>query len=56
MVTYSYICNACGNEFDVERSIGDTAPATCPQCGANNTERVYSLSGHVWPGKAVKGT
>lgn len=42
MITYEQKCRACGNEFEVERSINDTTLVPCPKCGEIKTDRMVS--------------
>ena len=40
MPVYDYKCIECGHRFDLLRSISNTSPVTCPQCGGQ-VVRVY---------------
>lgn len=43
MPIYEYKCRKCGREFEVSRSMTETSStASCPSCGSQETERVYS--------------
>ena len=44
MPIYEYECLACDKKFELRRSIidGDNE-IKCPQCGAENTHRVFSM-------------
>jgi len=43
MPAYEQRCLQCGEEFEVDRKITDTASVLCPECGAV-TERLISRS------------
>ncbi len=41
MPRYGYRCGSCGEEFDIERPVGEAgAPADCPFCG-QTARRVF---------------
>ena len=43
---YEYKCNGCGEKFEVLRSLKDNeTEVKCPECGATDTRRLYSLFG-----------
>jgi putative FmdB family regulatory protein len=39
MPIYEYQCSQCGQTIDVLQKLSDPAPATCAQCGAENSFR-----------------
>jgi putative FmdB family regulatory protein len=43
MPIYQYHCNACSEDYEVERAINPSKliPPCCPRCGARNVERIY---------------
>ncbi len=45
MPTYQYRCTKCGHNFELRRSLFEKKPdqPACPSCGAEDTERVYSV-------------
>ena len=46
MPIYEYKCKTCGDEFEVPRSIQDSDKKfKCPKCGADETEREFSVFG-----------
>lgn len=44
MPIYEYICDKCGEEFELMRSFSsDDSDLKCPKCGAENPRRTISL-------------
>ena len=44
MPIYEYECKACGEKFEMRRSLGDSdKEVRCPRCGAEHPQRVLSL-------------
>jgi putative FmdB family regulatory protein len=44
MPIYEYKCKACGDGFELRRSISDSdTEVECPKCGAKNPQRVLSI-------------
>ena len=44
MPIYEYVCQDCGDKFDVLRSIKDAdTPITCQKCTSNATKRAISV-------------
>ena len=39
MPTYSYVCNACGHEFDRFHAMTDEPIQVCPSCGRKRVRR-----------------
>ncbi|EFW39431.1 FmdB family zinc ribbon protein [Treponema phagedenis] len=33
MPTYEYICDSCGNDFEVVKKFSDAPEKSCPKCG-----------------------
>lgn len=60
MPTYEYKCHECESQFEKFLALKDRKePQPCPECGAEETEKLISLCGFVlkgdnWPGKAHK--
>jgi len=42
MPLYEYLCDACGERFDLIQKFTDPAPAVCPKCGKGPVERQQS--------------
>lgn len=49
MPTYTYRCNACGNQFEVRQRISEPPVSECPVCGGA-PRRVVSQVGIVFKG------
>ena len=52
MPSYEYRCQKCRQIFAVERSMNDTAQATCSACGSEDVSRIwnaYIRSGGITP-------
>ncbi len=45
MPTYQYRCKKCGCEQEVFQRMSDDALTTCPECKADEFERVISAEG-----------
>jgi putative FmdB family regulatory protein len=44
MPIYEYECIKCGKKFELLRSMSDSdRNIECPECGADNTRRVFSI-------------
>jgi putative FmdB family regulatory protein len=44
MPIYEYICNDCGNRFEILRSIKEAdSPILCSRCKSNKTQRTVSV-------------
>lgn len=41
-MTYEYVCEACGHQWETEQSIKDSALKTCVSCGASKAKRLVS--------------
>lgn len=53
MPIYEYKCEACGEDFEMRRSISDSdSKAKCPKCGAEETRRVLSMFSTNNPGSS----
>lgn len=50
MPTYEYRCDACEDEFEVEKRMSDPVQAPCPSCGSARTHRLISHSSFVLKG------
>lgn len=44
MPTYSYACDACGNQFEKEQRITEDPIKKCPKCGKNKARRMIAGS------------
>ena len=42
MPLYEYLCEACGERFDLIQKFTDPAPDVCPRCGKGPVERQQS--------------
>ncbi len=47
MPTYDYVCDSCGNEWELFQSIKDNPIRKCPECGKLKARRV------IGPGAGV---
>jgi len=46
MPIYEYECTACGEKFELRRSMSDSdSEIKCPRCGAEKPRRVLSMFG-----------
>ena len=43
MPVYEFKCGSCGRVFGELRKLGDYGNAACPDCGARDCEKVFSL-------------
>src|SRR6185295_3257863 len=41
-MTYEYVCEACGHQWEAEQSIKDAALKKCVACGKNTAKRLVS--------------
>ena len=41
-MTYEYVCEACGHQWEAEQSIKDSPLKTCASCGENKAKRLIS--------------
>ncbi len=49
MPTYEYLCEECGNRFDVRQRFSEDPITTCPQC-TGSVRRVLHASGVIFKG------
>ena len=57
MPTYQYRCKQCGCEKEVFQRMTDDALTTCPECSAEEFERVISAEGgFLLKGSGFHGT
>jgi putative FmdB family regulatory protein len=42
MPLYEYLCEACGQQFELIQKFSDPAPDACPKCGKGPVERQLS--------------
>lgn len=57
-MTYEYLCQKCGKQFEVQASIADYSKGLkpkCPHCGARKAIRVFT-SVYVLTAKRQAGT
>jgi putative FmdB family regulatory protein len=53
-MTYEYVCEACGHQWEAEQSIKDSPLKTCVSCAENKAKRLVSggtgslLKGGCW--------
>jgi putative FmdB family regulatory protein len=50
---YEFLCEACGASFEELTAAGATA--SCPACGGERTQRVYSPIAERGPGVDLRG-
>jgi putative FmdB family regulatory protein len=50
MPTYEYACEACGNNWEAEQRITESALKDCPKCGEPKARRLISGSRFVLKG------
>jgi putative FmdB family regulatory protein len=44
MPIYEYTCKVCNARFEqLQRSMGSSSPAKCPECGSTRTARALSV-------------
>ena len=54
MPTYEYQCQVCTTCFEVEKSIKDDSPESCPKCRVSGAKRLissgtsFTLKGGGW--------
>lgn len=41
-MTYEYLCEQCGHEWELEQKISDKPEKVCPCCGAESAKRLIS--------------
>jgi putative FmdB family regulatory protein len=52
-VTYEYICDGCGHEWEEDQGIKDEPVRKCPECGEDKARRLigrtyFVLKGTGW--------
>ena len=47
MPTYDYECDACGHEFELVQSMGDSKKKKCPECGRLKLQRLIGGGGAI---------
>ena len=55
MPTYGYLCDSCGNEFELWQKMSDPPGATCPVCGQPG-RRLFYPAGIVFRGSGFYKT
>jgi putative FmdB family regulatory protein len=53
--TYSYRCNGCGVEFDIQQAFSDSALTTCEGCGGS-LRKLFSAVGVTFNGSGFYRT
>ncbi len=43
MPVYEFCCLKCNFIFSEIRSVGDFHPGNCPECGSNESEKIFSV-------------
>lgn len=56
MPTYSYLCSACGHDFDQYQAFTDDALTVCPVCGEAKLRKVFSNIGVSFNGSGFYRT
>ena len=56
MPIYRYQCSKCNAVFKVLHRNGECPPAVCPECGAENAERLLPRIGVIYRGKGYYST
>lgn len=56
MPTYSYLCAACGHDFDQYQSFTDNALVDCPTCSEPQLRKVFSNIGVTFKGSGFYRT
>ncbi len=54
MITYPFICNNCGNEFELHMGYSAYLAALffhCPECNSSDVKRVYESNPIQFKGK-----
>jgi putative FmdB family regulatory protein len=44
-MTYEYLCESCGHEWEVDQSIKDLPKKKCPKCKKLKAKRLISKNG-----------
>lgn len=61
MATYEYVCDACKEHFEIERSMKETPLKECPFCSEGKVRQIisggggFSLPGDGWSGPGRPG-
>lgn len=55
MPSYDYRCRACDRVFELTRSLSDSSPVSCPECGGD-TKRIFTPVGVVFKGSGFHNT
>jgi putative FmdB family regulatory protein len=50
MPTYEYVCDKCGNEFEIFQSITAAPEKVCPHCGSEVRRKLSSGVGLLFKG------
>jgi putative FmdB family regulatory protein len=50
MPTYEYVCDACGNQWELEQRISEDAVKECPACGKPKARRQISGGNFILKG------
>ena len=56
MPTYSYICESCGNQFDLFQKMSDPPVDRCPKCGGRVRRKIGAGAGIIFKGSGFYAT
>ena len=56
MPTYTYRCDNCGTQLDVQQKFSDSPLTLCPNCSTQGLQRVYKPVGIVFKGSGFYAT
>ena len=56
MPTYTYRCDNCGTQLDVQQKFSDAPLKLCPNCATKGLQRVYKPVGIVFKGSGFYAT
>jgi len=50
MPTYTYLCDSCREEYEIEQRISDPPISKCPKCGKKKAHRVITNGNFILKG------
>lgn len=56
MPVYTYRCSECGVQFERQQSFSEPPLRTCPECGEDGLNKVYTPVGLVFKGSGFYST
>ena len=56
MPVYTYRCSECGVQFERQQSYSEPTLRTCPECGEDGLNKVYTPVGIVFKGSGFYST